>query len=379
MTSRPIAILCNPQGTRASEHAKALQGMGLPAPILIAYGDLLEGVDLSAALPGGCMLRIESFGEDWGVERRLIAKGVGDAGSRAHAEALALQEDYGRYRYQAALRRGAEALFREVEDVLTARDDVRVLNAPREVLAMSDKLACRSLLRAHDVPMPDALTETGGVDVMAPTQLHSAMTSAGWSQVFVKPRYGSSAAGVIAVRRSEQRVVAYSSLEAVEVDGEMALYNSLRVSRVEGLAVDRLLAPILGEGAVIERWIPKRAHPDSGQPMDVRIVCIAGRPMHAVIRTSKGPITNLHLGNDRADFDRFAAGSPAAAACIRDAAGLAAGAFPASLTVSVDVLLEARSDRAAVLEVNAFGELLHGVTCDGLKPYEALWRAACTP
>ena len=49
----------------------------------------------------------------------------------------------------------------------------------------------------------------------------------------------------------------------------------------------------------------------------------------------------------------------------------AAALFPACLYAGVDVLLVARSRRHALLEINAFGDLLPGIVCHGLDTYEA--------
>jgi hypothetical protein len=45
--------------------------------------------------------------------------------------------------------------------------------------------------------------------------------------------------------------------------------------------------------------------------------------------------------------------------------------FPRSLHGGVDLLIGTDLRAHAVLEVNAFGDLLPGVTCDGLDTYEA--------
>jgi hypothetical protein len=45
--------------------------------------------------------------------------------------------------------------------------------------------------------------------------------------------------------------------------------------------------------------------------------------------------------------------------------------FPGSLHGGVDLLISSDFRRHAVLEVNAFGDLLPGVTCDGVDTYAA--------
>jgi hypothetical protein len=100
------------------------------------------------------------------------------------------------------------------------------------------------------------------------------------------------------------------------------------------------------------------------------------------------PITNLHLGNPRGDEGALLAAigaeawEDAKAACER-----AAAVFPGSLYAGVDVLVRPRAaelevarparGRAphAILEINAFGDLLPGVRHSGDDTYEAEIKA----
>ncbi|MEM8713750.1 MAG: STM4014 family protein, partial [Planctomycetota bacterium] len=356
---------------RAKDQVKALTRLGFDRPYLLSYEDLLTGQSLSDAIPEGAIFRVESWGDEPVVEQLLIASGDGPD--------LDSSVDFGRYDDQVALKKGVEAMLLGVQAVLAERPDVQVMNAPDAVLDMLDKRRARERLVAAGVPVAPGLDD---LEIREPTDLRRAMARAGWGQVFVKPRWGSSAAGIIALRSSGGRIASYSTLELVGADDsdgatEDKLYHSVRVRREDRVdRIDRLLRPILQAGAVVERWIPKRAHPQSRKAMDFRVVCIGGEPQHSVIRTSPSPITNLHLGNARESFDEFANQCPKAAAAVYDVARLAAAAFPSSMTVSADVLLERERDRALVLEVNSFGELLHRVTINGADAYEALWSHA---
>jgi hypothetical protein len=183
------------------------------------------------------------------------------------------------------------------------------------------------------------------------------MADAGWSRVFVKPAHGSSASGVVAFAVAGTRVQAVTSVEPTP-DG---LFNSLRVRRYDRAAdvaaiVDRL-AP---DGLHVERWLPKAALAD--RIVDVRVVVVAGRATHAVVRAGRGPLTNLHLGNARGDLGalRAAAGPEHWAAAMRTCER-AAACFPGSLQVGVDLMFGIGWRRHAVAEVNAFGDLLPGV------------------
>ena len=99
---------------------------------------------------------------------------------------------------------------------------------------------------------------------------------------------------------------------------------------------------------------------------------------HVVVRTSRGPITNLHLDNRRGDLKatQEAVGEPAWQQALRLAES-AARCFPGCHYVGVDVMIGASGRKAAIAEVNAFGDLLHHERWSGQDPWELeveLWR-----
>jgi hypothetical protein len=83
-------------------------------------------------------------------------------------------------------------------------------------------------------------------------------------------------------------------------------------------------------------------------------------------------MTNLHLLNERGDEDavRESVGQPAWAAAMRNCE-LAMECFPESLYAGIDLLFMPDHRRQAVIEVNAFGDLLPGVFWRGLETYTA--------
>src|SRR5262249_19335882 len=120
----------------------------------------------------------------------------------------------------------------------------------------------------------------------------------------------------------------------------------------------------------VEEWIPKAGI--EGRVFDLRVVVIAGQARHIVARLSRGPITNLHLLNSRGDPEvvRARMGGEAWAAAVA-ACERAMGCFPESLYGGIDLLIAAGFRRHAVLEVNAFGDLLPGIIWQGLDTYAA--------
>ncbi len=229
------------------------------------------------------------------------------------------------------------------------------LDDPDELAVLFDKRRCHARLAGAGVPVPAALTSGERTPVRDWGEIRDRMRAAGMPRVFVKLAHGSSASGVLAVEtRGDGRVRATTS---VEITPSGHLHNSLRVRRYTSereiaAIVDRLTP----DGLHVERWVPKVSQ--GGRSADLRVVVIGGRATHAVVRTGKGPLTNLHLGGARGDLADFrrAAGvgwETALSICER-----AAACFPATLCVGVDLLPAVGWRRFAVGEVNAFGDLL---------------------
>ncbi|MEQ4304313.1 STM4014 family protein [Plantactinospora sp. B6F1] len=394
MTGRaPLVVVGNPENRRVALFRAAATEAAVPVAVL-PWRRLAAG---PVRLPRAAVVRIDSPGEDAEVDRLLR----GADRPAEHGEIVGLAAWYAGFR--AALGRLDQA----------ARSaGATLLNDPADVLAMFDKRACHARLAAARVPVPPALPPVlsvphplsgpsvphplSGVPVpqlasvpAAPhappgppasaaastlagpagsaawtgasggyPELRAAMRAAGWSRVFVKPAHGSSASGVLALQVAPGRIRATTSVE-LTADGR--LYNSLRVrdytdERQVAAIVDRL-AP---DGLHVERWFPKAGLSD--RTIDLRVLVVAGRPEHVVVRASSGPLTNLHLGNARADLAalRAAMGEPAYGAALQTCVR-AAACFPGSLHVGVDLLIGTGWRRHAVAEVNAFGDLLPGL------------------
>ena len=120
----------------------------------------------------------------------------------------------------------------------------------------------------------------------------------------------------------------------------------------------------------VERWIPKAQVDDYN--VDLRILMIAGKAQHQVLRMSKSPMTNLHLLNQRADANRLKQKMTIEAwdamihSCER-----AAKVFSKSLYIALDVVVSINLKQHFIIEVNAFGDLLKDTYFNGLSPQEA--------
>jgi glutathione synthase/RimK-type ligase-like ATP-grasp enzyme len=316
---------------------------GLTAPTVIPWRDVVCGRPIELA--EGSLVRIDSPGEDAEVDRLLR----GAATHAVHGEIVGLAAWHNGL--ASALRRMAAAAHR-------AR--ARLLNEPNDILVMFDKRACHQRLAAAGVPVPESLPEPGSY-----AELRRVMSERGWRRVFVKTAHGSSSSGVLAVQTDGRgRVRADTSVDPVG----RRLFNSLRVrTYTHERDIESIVDALVPDGLHVERWFPKAGL--HGRTVDVRVVVIAGRATHAVVRASLSPMTNLHLGNQRGDLTalRAAAGAEYEAG-LRTCERVAA-CFPGSLQVGVDLMFSPDFRRHAVAEVNAFGDLLPGLMVDGRDTY----------
>jgi glutathione synthase/RimK-type ligase-like ATP-grasp enzyme len=325
-----LAVVTTPGGRRARLFADAVRAAGLPPAVEVPWRSLAAG--RVPEIPDGALVRVDSPDGDAEADRLFR----GDAEPAEHGEIRSGAAWYGGF--TAALGR------------LAGVPGIRLLNDPGELAVLFDKRRCHAVLESAGVAVPPALPVLAGY-----AGLREGMRTAGWGRVFVKPPHGSSASGVIAFETSGERMVATTS---VEVSGGK-LYNSLTVRRYTDEATVAFIVDRLG-ALHVERWFPKASH--GGWTVDLRVVMVGGEPTHVVVRSSRHPMTNLHLGAQRGDVDgvRHAAGGEnwraAMETCVR-----AAAEFPGCLMVGIDLMFSRNWRRHAVAEVNAFGDLLPGL------------------
>ncbi|MGW6914903.1 STM4014 family protein [Kitasatospora sp. NPDC054939] len=350
-----LAVLGNPGHRRVVLFADAARSAGLPEPLVVPWLDVLRG---TARPPEGALLRIESPGEEPAVDELLRGPALGAGWAPTRVEG------------GAAWYAGVTAALRG----LARLPGVRLLGDPEEIAVMFDKRRAHALLDAAGVPVPRALgAGPSGAPIAGWEDLRARLAAADLRRVFVKPAHGSSASGVVALEFGPGgRVQATTSVESAP-DG---LHNSLRVRRYRSeREVADLVDRLAPDGLHVEQWIPKAAQ--SGRSADLRVVVIGGRATHVVVRTSRQPMTNLHLGGARGSVGLAREAAGTAWPTVLETAERAAACFPRSPAVGVDVLPTAGWRRALVGEVNAFGDLLPGLTglpggpAEGLDTYGA--------
>ncbi len=348
-----LGIIGNPENRRVFDFQSAAVELGWPRPPCLAYEELLRDPGCLTRLEVD-LLRVDSPGENDRVTRALIALG----GGPSHVEL-----EFGEIAWLREYHRGFCEVLKGIEQA-----GIRCLNSPADIRVMFDKWACHQRFIAEGVTRPPA--------TLAPRDfpgLLEQMRARRSGQLFLKPLHGSSASGVCALRWTPQHQQLIAPLRILVKAGKPVLLNSLKVRAYSSLAdLELALGLLLPQGMICEQWIPKLTLP--GGAVDLRVLVIAGEARHWVVRQSRQPMTNLHLGNQRGD-----------AAVLRDEIGLsrideafrlaekAAAAFPDALYAGVDILLDARH-RPLVGEINAFGDLLPRLMHRGESAYAAIAR-----
>lgn len=349
-----LGLIGNPENRRIRDFQNAVEGSGRPRPPCLAYTDLLRDEATLGRFEVD-LLRIDSPGENEAVARALIARG----GGPAHPDL-----EFGEIRFLREYHQGFCEILAAIE-----RSGIPCLNSPADICMMFDKWACHRRFLDHGVPRPPA--------GLAPADYQSLLTqmrTQDSGRIFLKPLHGSSASGVCALRWTprQQQLIAPFRLQYKQ--GEPILINSLEIRAYTTMAdIALILGLLLPQGMIREQWIPKLTLP--GGAIDLRVLVIAGEARHWVIRQSRHPMTNLHLGNQRGDEAVLSEliGLPKLQAAFQ-VAEQAAACFPDSLYAGVDILLDAKH-RAVVGEINAFGDLLPRLLHRNESAYTAIAKS----
>ena len=371
MTAPRFILIGNPENRRVSMFQQALQTQGCPPARVVSYLELLQqGVQRLADLPHEpALVRIDSAGESFEVERGLLRLGYEDAVA-ARVDTIdpdaieALRFDRGRITCPRQAHLGFERLLRQLDQVLSDRRRWRMLNAPATIAELFDKRVTSRRYREAGIPVPEAIEGVESLD-----QLREQMQQRGWPSVFVKLSCSSSAS-CLAVYSMHGDGSAMTTTEMTD-DG---WYNSLRVRRVTGERLERLISFLLREGSQIERNVPK-ARLD-GAFFDCRVLMVAGEPAFSVVRQNRHLITNLHLGGWRGKTESLSAHAPTGQLEAATQSCRAVARLHDSFQLGVDLMYEAGFGGHRVLEANAFGDLLANLARDGLSVYEWQVRQA---
>ncbi len=359
-----IIVIGNSENRRVQFFEEALLKNSLDTK-LISYLDILEErVNLTSILAHATGVKIESPGENFYVYKALLLKGANNDVEEELAKNLVREK--GRVYHSNQWFRGYTRFLEELDNILKYFPKVRVLNEPQSILRMFDKSQTHQLLKQVEIPKTPFLGE-----ITSYTDLQNLLEQESTHQVFIKLAHGSSASGVLAYRKNKTSEVLIGSVDLVRKSGNIKLFNSLKIQRYTNFQdIVTIIGTLSQNKLIVEQWLPKATWND--KTFDLRMVVIDGKVNHVVMRCSKQPMTNLHLGNERGDVEELKNIVPKETWLNMEKAVCdAVKAMGKAKVAGVDVLLFPKFRKFAIIEVNAFGDLLPNVICEeGKTTYE---------
>ncbi|MCP3922437.1 MAG: hypothetical protein GY714_07625 [Desulfobacterales bacterium] len=357
-------IIGNPESRRSILFESALRKSGVQSVDIVPHMDLLSGkTNLSKYLKPGVMIRIETSGENERVERELIRLGASSEDdilcetltSEKYEKGLILHPRLWYKGFSEYLQR-IYSCVKSFNSTVCKTEEVSFMNAPEEILKMFDKSLCHKMFRENNIRTAQSLGNVASYD-----ELQSKMLEKKIFRVFIKLRYCAGASGIVAYQWASERSLesATTTVELTRKNGEVKLYNSLKIRKyTKQQDIKDIINCLCIEHVHVEKWIPKSGGSDNC--FDARFVVINKKACHRIARFSSGPITNLHLGNQRKVVDSSWI-SQSIINEMEDTAEKAASLFPDSFYSGVDLILPRNSTKPVVIEINAFGDLLNNV------------------
>jgi glutathione synthase/RimK-type ligase-like ATP-grasp enzyme len=379
-TGGGFVLIANPDSRRVTLFQQALARLEQSPARVVAYSELLNGrAHLSDWVRPGDVVRIESPGRDWDVEKQILLAGAEETEkeilrggiewiSRQTLNAMSFER--GRILSSRQWYLGWCKTLRDIQRQLADCPPHHLMNGIRDIALMFDKPRCQQILSDHGVNVPVVLGTPSCFD-----ELREWMKQRNCGRVFIKLAHGSSASGVVAYRTNGHRHQATTTVETLRCSNELRLYNSRRIRVLDDLQeIAQLVDALCRHRVHVEEWIPKAGF--AGRTFDVRVVVIDGQAQHSVMRLSRSPMTNLHLLNERAGTQelRSRIGENAWQAAMKSCEAAMSG-FADSLYGGIDLLFTPDFKRHFVLEVNAFGDLLPATLWNGMDTYETEVRA----
>lgn len=367
-----FVVIGNPENRRIQFLLKALKMVHSPRVKIVPWIDLLKGrVHLDREIGKNCIVRIDSPGENPLVERQILLNGVDEPDESDNPARISKKQlcnlvfEKGRILFPRQWYLGFRKVLNKINRILLAKQGIKVLQPPKDIEILFDKRLCHAKCSENRISVPKIVTKVNSFDELV-EKLRHAKTR----RVFIKLANGSSASGVVAFEMNQHRMQAFSSVERIPNGRETRLYNSLKIRCYRSI---REIADIVNilckEGVHIEHWIPKSGW--NGHRCDLRIVTVSGLPCHGVLRLSKSPMTNLHLGNKRGNLNELISCMGLSKwSEVKNICRSAASVFPDYHAIGMDILMTPGFQSFFVAELNAFGDLLPEVMFKGLNTYE---------
>ncbi len=374
LASARFTIVGNPDSLRVAQFSRAVRAAGHAEPQVVSWLTLLRlGPEALDVLPDQPLLvRLESPGEDFAVERALLRRGYERVRALGLETALApeaidaLPFEPGRIHAPRQAHEGFLAALDDIEHVARQRPGWRLLSPLWAIREMFDKRATATRLHALGLPhaRPLARRLTAG-------ELRDSLRDQKVAAAWIKLTCGSSASCLALWKLAGPTETLITTMDVTP----RGFYNSRDLRRyARAQIIERIVDFILQQGAHVEEDVPKAIVRDRWT--DCRVVVVAGEPQAVVVRSSRYPVTNLHLGARRGDATEVMARCPPG---VFEAAMESCRALARSygaLHVGIDLAFTSAFQSHVVLEANAFGDFLYGFSEGGSGIYAAEIREA---
>lgn len=242
-----------------------------------------------------------------------------------------------------------EKLDSIIEDYTSKLDkiasyNVRFYNTPQDILLLLDKYKTKLILEQADINTTPMLDR----NFASSSELFSYLKAENITRIFIKPRFGSGASGIVALRYNKRLNQAIIHTTIFEKNGKF--YNGNKTFYHNSQEkVERIINFILSTQVVVEKWVSKKTH--NNLNYDLRVVMFKQELLYVIARGSSSPITNLHLNNMPLDvtFDT----EKITLFCRK-----VMKQFPDLCYAGIDILITPK-DELYVIEINAQGDAIY--------------------
>lgn len=192
-------------------------------------------------------------------------------------------------------------LYRENLKRLSNMENITFLNSPKVILDLLDKEESKERLIKKGIKV------TPNIEIKAKNfkEVYNQLKLLKLNRVFIKPRYGSGAMGIIAMKLNFKKddVILYTTFK----ESNRELFNTKEINKVFGFEKSEnlfnLLFDFLDGELIFEKWLPKDKY--ENQNYDLRVLYSNKKIVHIIGRASAGPITNLHLNNGSINVEKL--------------------------------------------------------------------------
>ncbi len=230
-------------------------------------------------------------------------------------------------------------------------EGVNYLNNPKGIMECLDKVESKKALIKNGV----LSTELLGYGVNNYEKFIGLIDSKNIHEVFIKPRFGSGACGIVVYRRnprSKQEIIYTTS--SLGNNGEIQNHKSI-IKENNSVKIKSLIDAICSGDVIVEKWEKKARYKNF--VYDLRVVYQFGKIEYIVARGSSGPITNLHLNNNPIEFEVLGFNSDDVER-INKVCSETMACFTGLNVAGIDILVTP-SREFKVIEVNSQGDLIY--------------------